>query len=444
MQLVSWYQRIVEKLLPGGTLRRHYYGLGLAGARVIRNEGWRSFFKKVWNRATLVIPTYKQLVYTLNCLKAISKSSHYNRESGTLEVLHIPYVPDEPTQGMLINSLKRNGVSVYIGKRYNLFSLIRSIEAQVKPHLIHLHWAHGFVLGKSRIRTIIRSLSFLSELLLLRLCRIKIVWTVHNMVSHESPYPCLELFVNRLIALFCDQLIVHSNSIKLQVQSKYRLPNSKPINVIYQMNYIDYYENSTGELDARKKLSLKPEDFVFLYFGMVRPYKGVNELVDCFNQLEINGETDNVKLLIVGKPLNQMIHDDLMNGCAMNRNIIPILKWIDDSEVPIYMNAANITVFPFESILNTASVVLAMSFSKPVIAPAMGSIPEILDSEGGFVYTVSGKEGLLDAMKQALRCKPAELRAMGDRNFERIKEFTPEFSGAKTRDVYRRCLEAQR
>jgi organic radical activating enzyme len=46
MQLVNRYQRVVEKLLCSGT-RRRYYELGLTGIRVILNEGWKSFFRKL-------------------------------------------------------------------------------------------------------------------------------------------------------------------------------------------------------------------------------------------------------------------------------------------------------------------------------------------------------------------------------------------------------------
>jgi len=47
MQLVNRYQRIVERLLRSGTRRRRYYELVPTGMRVILNEGWKSFFRKV-------------------------------------------------------------------------------------------------------------------------------------------------------------------------------------------------------------------------------------------------------------------------------------------------------------------------------------------------------------------------------------------------------------
>jgi len=48
--LSNIHRRVLEKLLCPGTRRRYYYELVLAGIRVIRNEGWRSFFRKfrIW------------------------------------------------------------------------------------------------------------------------------------------------------------------------------------------------------------------------------------------------------------------------------------------------------------------------------------------------------------------------------------------------------------
>ena len=111
MQIVNRYQRVIEKLLRPGTRRRYYYELVLTGIRVILNEGWRSFFRKlnIWLRlrrarprrhalslpkfkvsisrkdadklafpepsqkpaVSIIIPVYNKWQYTLNCLKSI-------------------------------------------------------------------------------------------------------------------------------------------------------------------------------------------------------------------------------------------------------------------------------------------------------------------------------------------------------------------------------------
>ncbi len=136
MQLVNRYQGFVEKLMRTGTRRRDYYELGLAGIRVILNEGWRSFFRQAWDRlvhrpaairkprhdlpkfnasisekeadklvfpmlsekpeVSIVIPVYNQLAYTLNCLKSIAENT-----AGDYEVVVIDDASTDETSRVL-------------------------------------------------------------------------------------------------------------------------------------------------------------------------------------------------------------------------------------------------------------------------------------------------------------------------------------------------------
>lgn len=136
IQLVSRYQRVVEKLLRQGTRRRYYYELGLTGIRVILNEGWQSFFRKVeiWFRlrktvprqqayrlskfdssisrkeakglrfpqpsqspeVSIIIPAYNKLVYTLNCLKSICQNT-----DGDYEVIVVDDASGDDTYPVL-------------------------------------------------------------------------------------------------------------------------------------------------------------------------------------------------------------------------------------------------------------------------------------------------------------------------------------------------------
>jgi len=85
MQLVSRYQRVVEKLLRSGTRSRYYYELGLTGIRVILNEGWRAFVRKARNwlqpeirllncvskKVSVVIPNYNGKRYLGECIESL-------------------------------------------------------------------------------------------------------------------------------------------------------------------------------------------------------------------------------------------------------------------------------------------------------------------------------------------------------------------------------------
>src|SRR5690606_21590296 len=53
------------------------------------------------------------------------------------------------------------------------------------------------------------------------------------------------------------------------------------------------------------------------------------------------------------------------------------LRFIPDDEVPVFLSACDLVVLPFDSILNSGSVLLALSLDRPVLAPRLGALPEI-------------------------------------------------------------------
>ena len=351
-----------------------------------------------------------------------------------MKVLFIPFdrKGNNPYQKLLLKHLQDLGVKVEGSGTYRVFSLLRSTFSHWKPDILHLHWHHPFLLGSNMTKTIIKSVSFIAELLLLKLLGVKIVWTVHNIVSHEGNFEFLELFFTKFLAKLCNKIIVHSPSAKREVVKIYRTRESL-IRVIPHGNYINCYRNVISEVQAKNKLQLKAEKIVFLYFGLIRHYKGIPELVEAFKKLNC----PQAKLLIVGKPLNNKIAHDIVKRCEGNKNIETFFDFIPDDEIQIYMNAADVIVLPYRDILTSGAVILAMSFAKPIIASAIGCIPETLDSKGSFLYDPSEKNGLIKTMRQVFN---ADLIKMGNHNFELAKQLRWDDIAKKTYKVYRECL----
>lgn len=360
-----------------------------------------------------------------------------------MKVIFIPdYSKGNPYQRDLADSLLKEGAEVIFGIILRLFSVLISVKNHWKPDILHIHWQHPFLLARSRVKTILKSVSFIGELLTLKLFGIKIVWTVHNIVNLERKHSDLELFFSKLIARLCNKLIVHCPSAKNVVMDAYGVTRDSLIEVIPHGNYIHSHKNIVSKTQARKQLQLSNEDTVFLCFGQIRPYRGIPELVDAFKKFNyLQG-----KLLIVGKPFNNEIISEIREKCDMDKNILLIFKFVQFDEVQIYMNAADIVVYTchtsfFSPCQMPGGVILAMSFGKPVIAPAIGCIPYVLDSKGNFLYDLSEKEGLLKAMKQAL---DADLKKMGEHNFELAKQLSWDEIGKRTYDVYQKCLKRKR
>jgi beta-1,4-mannosyltransferase len=354
-----------------------------------------------------------------------------------IKVIFIPdYRGGNYYQKALADSLSNEGVTVSFGITSYLFSALRSIKNNWKPDFLHIHWQHPFLLANSRVKTILKSSSFIGELVILKLFGIKIVWTVHNIVSHEGEFSSLELFFSKILAKLCNKIIVHCQSAKKEVMNIYGARESLIV-VMAHGNYIQSYENGIDKEQARKQLHYSAEDIIFLYFGLIEPYKGVPELIEAFKKLN----SLQAKLLIAGQPLNNEIAEEIRERCSGNKNIKLVLKFIPDNDIQIYMNAADFIVLPYKDILTSGSVILAMSFGKPVIAPAIGCIPDVLDNKGNFLYNPPEKDGLLEAMKHALN---ADLKKMGAHNFELAKELRWDDIARRTCEIYRECLKRKR
>ena len=100
------------------------------------------------------------------------------------------------------------------------------------------------------------------------------------------------------------------------------------------------------------------------------------------------------------------------------------------------MKSADVLVLPYDDVLTSGSVLLSMSFGKPIIAPRIGCIPEVLDDQGSFLYYPNEEEGLLQAMQRALE---ANLDMMGQYNYNKARSFDWKGIAKQTYEVYCRC-----
>jgi glycosyltransferase involved in cell wall biosynthesis len=355
-------------------------------------------------------------------------------------IIHIPsYQTGNPYQRLLLDNLKRFRLDVRHGRIVEFFSMVNisvlfNVVRNFRVDIIHLHWLHPFLIGNSRVKTIVKSLLFISQLLIVKIFGIKLVWTVHNLKNHENRYTETELLFSRVVAQLADAIIAHCEAAKQDIQRVFNVRRKDKIVVIPHGSYSNVYKNTISQEEARNRLNLLPTDLTFLFLGKIRPYKGALELIDSFRKLENNY----AKLIIAGKPRPQLV-ELLRKKAEGDSNIRLILSFIPDDEIQIYMNAADIMILPYRDILTSGAVILGMSFGKAIIAPYLGCIPEILDSSGSFFYDPDEQDGLLNVMKRAMVSR-ARLREMGNYNLGLGEKPDWRDIAASTYRVYKRCL----
>lgn len=358
------------------------------------------------------------------------------------DVLMMPY-PESGAQYVhnLAEELKKEHLRVRKPMRFNklpyLFPIMRNV-LKYRVKLLHLHWIEGYsgLSAKNIFLCIIKSFLFIIDTFMAKfILKIKIVWTIHNLYSHEIYYPKIEKLSRKYFSILSDAIICHCSYAKKLFQKEFGVFQDK-IYIIKIGNYHNTYKNEIPQEKARQSLNLKNDDFIFLIFGPLRPYKGILNLIKNFNKLGTNHHT---KLVIVGKPENSLFKKHIEKAVIDNQNIILICGFIPDDEIQLFMNASDILVFSYNKIHTSAGILLAMSFRKPIIAPRLGCIPETLDERGAFLYNSQEKEGLLIALEKAIDNKD-KLKEMGQYNLKLAKEYDWKDIAKETKKIYKEFL----
>ena len=337
-----------------------------------------------------------------------------------------------------INALSKEGIKMVFPKKMpNYFPFFKTILSS-KCRIIHIQWLHSFTGSSNRNikRNLKKFIFFIIDVLIIKLLlRCKIIWTVHNLYTYDVPYENLDKLGRKFFSRIADALICYCDQAKKLIEINYKKSPNKIHSLFSHGNYIDFYKNEISREEAREHLKLKTDDIVLFHFGRIRPYKGVDVLVKSFISLKKN---ENVKLLIAGLPDNRMLSylKNISNDC---KNIILNLNVIPKDEIQNYMNASDIIISPFKSILHSSSLLVGMGFAKPFIAPRIGCLIDILDGKGAFMYDSQDKEGLLKALQKALENKDKFIE-MGKYNQKKVKNFEWQTFAREIKKVYYKFL----
>ncbi|WP_026733925.1 glycosyltransferase [Fischerella sp. PCC 9605] len=375
-----------------------------------------------------------------NKQKQIQPQINQNQRNNNREKLKVVFAPQflkiNPYQKQLAEHLERLGVQMQ-GICYRTIFLPTELN-QLNPNILHLHWLHTFFDAASTIGSLRRTVKFISGLIILKLKDIKIVWTVHNIKNHENLYLLSDRICTFIVTRLADAIIVHSETAKNEIATKLHLKKLDKLFVVPHGNYIENYENNINQTEARKLLGIPDTGVVLLFFGLIRPYKGIPEMLNAFKQLHNN----KVYLVIAGKARddkdNQLV-DFIEQAVESNQNIKFVPKFIPEDQVQVYMNACDVVIFPYRDFLTSGAVVLAMSFGRACIAPRKGSVSELLDDGGAILYDPDTEDGLMQAMKCASERK-ANLLEMGEHNYKLAKKWSWELVAEMTLSIYRKCM----
>ena len=335
---------------------------------------------------------------------------------GSRRAILLPSYPWNPYQRLLAAALAESGIEATVVSEYpRRAPILGAWQFHGRPDVVHLHWIHDFLGGSKGSPSRRNVLWFDWQLRLLKLRGVRIVWTVHNLVGHEAgrqERDERDAAAHRSIIERADAIILHCRYARDTLIELYQPSPAacERMHVLPHGSYVKQYAVDADAASAREALGLASTGTVFAFVGSIRGYKGVLELLDAFAGLA--GLGPDARLLICGKPLPRSLGRDLEQRAATDPRIRLRLERLPEEDLSQVLRAADAVVLPFRDILTSGSAILALSHGRPVIAPAMGCLPETLPSDAVILYDADAPDALAGALQAAAG---ADLAGMGER-----------------------------
>jgi len=324
--------------------------------------------------------------------------------------------PPRPTTNPYIHMLDR-ALAETEGVEHLRFDRRRALFGRYQA--LQLHWPETLFGGTTRTRAVARRAFALALRARLTLTRVAVIRTVHNLEPHAGSTPWERRYLAWLERRTDHRIVLNE-----------RTPaGGIPTTLVPHGHYREWF----AAVPRRA-----PEPGVLGFVGLVRPYKGVEDLLDAFTSTARS--SPELRLRVAGSPTTDAIEDELRRRAARDPRVELDLRHLPEEAFASAVLGCEGLVLPFRSMHNSGSVLAALSLDRPVLVPRT-EVTELLATEVGPGW-VTTFEGPLTG---------AHLRGFADAIRERPPAGSPDLSrrhwdgvGAQHRDAFAAAIERRR
>lgn len=299
--------------------------------------------------------------------------------------------------------------------------------------VLHIHWIERIYQSGAARRH--GALSYIAYRKLYNACRRvrkaggRVVWTAHNLAPHDGVPAAhrygFETWAPKILSAIDTVICMSEGGVELVRESAPELKGARFV-VAPHPHYRSVYRSWRPRAEVLARLGLPPEARIASMLGYVRRYKGVLEFLKSFEAARRPDEF----ALIAG-----LCRDDgltaKIEAAAARGGVIFLNEALPDEDLASYYKASDLSVFNFSNILNSGSVITALSLGAPCLAPAKGAISELAAQVGP--EWLRAFDGPLS---------PERLRGALDQARGAAPRGAPDLSPNEPKAVARRHLEA--
>jgi len=233
----------------------------------------------------------------------------------------------------------------------------------------------------------------------------------------EEAIPLLSLYARIFVPLLIrlnQGAVVHTSHAYELLDARYDI---RQLDVeIIPLGPFDHYNVSRDKTDE----SLHPAPFRILFFGLIRPYKGAEDLVEAFSGLS-QSEVEGLELIVAGETWEGWtLPARLIENSPYRDQIRFINRYLSDTEVGTLFTTSDVLVLPYRRATSSGPLNIAMNCGLPVILYDVPELREAAHSYSGARFVaVNDVSALREAIRQ-IRYEPVVTHG-GPANWQRTR-----------------------
>lgn len=250
--------------------------------------------------------------------------------------------PRETTNPYVV--MLRDALEATPGVRVLTFSWRHALTARYDA--FHAHWPEVWIDGNNPVKKLVRQALFAVFLLRLRLTRVPLVRTVHNLELPDG-------LTRRQVVLL--RWAERATALRIRINGTTELGGDAPAETILHGHYRDWFA-------VHPRRERRPGRLAFV--GQVRRYKGVESLLAAFAETTDAG----LSLRVSGRPTSEELAEEL-RAAAADPRISLALEFLPDADLVAEVSEAELVVLPYREMHNSGGALAALSVGTPVLVP---------------------------------------------------------------------------
>jgi len=239
----------------------------------------------------------------------------------------------------------------------------------------------------------------------------------HVVYTFQRPHPqgAWSRWEHGQLMSTCDAIVMHDAILAEQLRHMFPKYAERIASLTHGMD-LPELPSEDQRASARAALGVSQHELLLLFFGMIKPYKGLEAVLDAMPA--VLSRVPHVRLCIAGEPLMDMRGIMEKVAALPPQTVILRLGFVPQAEVGRYFAAADLVVACYKEVAASSVVLQAQTHARPTLATPVGALPTLLEQgRCGFLAGDNLAEAIVDALADANR-----LAEIGRRGRERVEK----------------------